>query len=274
MADEPKHLAELLAPENHHLQAGAQKKAEYDAPPVQRTDDDRDIRNFLGGMALVVWGVVATTLLTVHDYNEALLGAVAVLAAILTGGFLFWRQVKTHIGLEYYQGLARLASNAQIHFAIVAFLVVWLVVSGLLQRYREIGKLWLGKSAVVSSTNVSRKWPTLTKTEIHAWGSQLAEFKAQNLFPAVIYTGDASQPLAITLGEALKAAHWPDPDISPQDAGKVGMHTGCPANQKPVADRVQKFVESKFKMDVPIETESTFFAVYVGLLPSDYERSE
>jgi hypothetical protein len=51
------------------------------------TDDDRDIRNFLGLMASVSWGAVTVTFLTVQQYNLWLLIGVGATAIMLTISF-------------------------------------------------------------------------------------------------------------------------------------------------------------------------------------------
>src|SRR5271163_91604 len=102
------------------------------------TDDDRDIRNFLGLMASVAWSIVGVTYLTVHDYNHFVFSAVGIVAIVLTLGFIFWRQLKPHVGHVYYHWLARIASYPRIHLLIVWSLIVWLWAFWLVGQLRDV----------------------------------------------------------------------------------------------------------------------------------------
>jgi hypothetical protein len=107
-------------------------------PSAEWTDDDRDIRNFLGLMASVAWSIVGVTYLTVHDYNHFVFSAVGIAAIVLTFGFVFWRQLKPHVGHVYYHWLARIASDPRIHLLIVWSLIVWLWAFWLVGQFRDV----------------------------------------------------------------------------------------------------------------------------------------
>jgi len=108
----------------------------------QWTDDDRDIRNFFGLMASVCWGAVIVTILTVPKYNVTILAVVGAFGLVFTAAFFGWRIIKPRLADTQYLSLARFASDTRIYLVVVFFLVVWLVESGLLERYRETRDFW------------------------------------------------------------------------------------------------------------------------------------
>jgi hypothetical protein len=177
--------------------------------------------------------------------------------------FFFWRRIKTHIGNEAYRHLAGLASDTRIHFGVVLLLIIWLVASGLIERYQAMR---IGPPTQTERVSEAKdQWPLPTKDELKELSRQLRDVGIAGKRVQMSYGDPADKSLAVLIGQAFSNA-----DAFP-GIGEEGITFGISIQvndeMKPAADIFSKFCEDKLGTKARvrlIQASSPYLIITIG----------
>jgi hypothetical protein len=140
----------------------------------------------------------------------------------------------------------------------VLFGMLWLYFASwtLADRYRAVAL-----SEPSESESIKTDWPLLSRTDIDNWANTLRPFKM--LQPAYIYYAKKDEDIAVAIGEAMKQAGWPDPQLNGENL-PIGIEIAASSSSDQAAGALQSLCEKKFGFRPAISEGATFLTLEIG----------